>query len=165
MGILSYAMFLFFDLQVHVWGGISRRGATALAIFEGIMDSEFYQNILRDHLLPFIKEIYPDGHRFQQDNDPKHVSRSTLAWLRENDVNYWPTPPESPDCNPIENLWHQIKEHLRRHVKPSTKDELVNGIRNFWFTNLTPELCCRYIDHLKKVLPAVVEHNGHATGY
>ena len=151
-------------LQVHVWGAISRRGPAPLAIFEGTMDSQFYQDLLKNHLLPFIADSFPDGHRFQQDNDPKHVSKATIAWLKENNVNYWPTPPESPDCNPIENLWHQMKEHLRKNVKPSTKEELVNGIREFWRT-VTPEMCNRYIDHLKKVLPAVVEKEGQATGY
>lgn len=127
------------------------RGAASLAIFEGIMDSEFYQRVLEENLLPFIRTVYPDGHRFQQDNDPKHTSRSTLKWFADNNVNYWPTPAESPDCNPIENLWHQMKDHLRRRVKPSTKDELVNGIKEFWNETVTPDLCSRYISHLRKV--------------
>ena len=24
-------------------------------------------------------------------------------------INWWKTPPESPDANPIENLWHELK--------------------------------------------------------
>lgn len=152
------------SLQVHVWGAISRRGVAPLAIFQGIMDSVFYQRILEEHLLPFVRTVYPDGHRFMQDNDPKHVSRSTRAWMEEHHVNHWPTPPESPDLNPIENMWHQVKEHLRKNVKPTSKDELVNAIDAFWRT-IEPELCNRYIGHLKKVLPAVVEKNGQATGY
>ena len=143
-----------------MWGAISRRGPTSIAIFEGIMDSTFYQEILRRKLLPFIRDKYPEGHRFQQD-----VSRSTRQWLEDNNVNYWPTPPESPDMNPIENLWHQIKEHLRRHVKPSTKDELINGIQDYWNDHITVELCNRYIDHMHKVLPAVRDCEGFATGF
>jgi transposase len=42
--------------------------------------------------------------------------------------------PESPDLNPIENLWHELKEYLRREVKPSTKKELIDGINQFWHT-------------------------------
>lgn len=151
-------------LQVHVWGAISRRGRAGLAIFEGIMDSNFYHSILRDHLLPFVRSSYPDGHRFMQDNDPKHTSRATKAWFEENGVHWWPTPPESPDLNPIENVWHQMKEHIRKKVKPTSKEELINGIRDAWCL-LTPELCNRYISHLNKVIPKVIEVDGAASGY
>jgi transposase len=42
--------------------------------------------------------------------------------------------PESPDFNPIENLWHELKKHLRREVKPFKKKELIDGINQFWHT-------------------------------
>lgn len=86
----------FYILQVHVWAGISLEGATDICIFEGNMDSVVYKNILSHFLLPFVQRKYPTGHCFMQDNDPKHTSRSTLAWLGANGVNWWPTPPESP---------------------------------------------------------------------
>ena len=44
--------------------------------------------------------------------------------------------------NPIEMLWHELKSFLRRVVKPKVKDELVNGIHEFWRT-VTPENCQR----------------------
>ena len=49
--------------------------------------------------------------------------------------------------NPIENLWHELKEFIRKEVKPRTKDELVDGISKFWET-VTVEKCNRYINHL-----------------
>ena len=82
------------------------------------MDAAMYVDILRTTLKPFIHEVYPDSHRLMQDNDPKHTSRLAKAFFSDNNINWWKTPPESPDCNPIENLWHEMKEYLRREVKP-----------------------------------------------
>ena len=44
------------------------------------------------------------------------------------------TPPESPDLNPIENLWHELKDYLRGVIKPKNKQELIDGILTFWDT-------------------------------
>ena len=74
------------------------------------------------------------------------------------------TPPKNPDLNPIENLWHEMKHFIRTTAKSRNKEELLQGIHSFWAT-VTPEKCCRYIEHLRKVMPKVIEVNGEATGY
>ena len=145
-------------------GGISKHGPTELVIFEGIMDAVLYCQILETSLLPFIRNTLPE-HRFQQDNDPKHTSRYAKQFYTENNINWWETPPESPDLNPIELLWHELKWYIRKHVKLKTKEELVTGIRQFWTTRVTKEKCWRYINHVRtKVVSRVVELQGQATG-
>ena len=98
------------------------------------MDATLYVEVLRSTLLPFIDHKYPEGHRFMQDNDPKHTSRLATSFFATNNVNWWRTAPESPDLNPVENLWHEIKEYIRRDVKPKSKEELIKGIQSFWKT-------------------------------
>ena len=56
--------------KIHIWGGISARGATNVVMFSGIMNATRYTDILSAGLVPFLEEVYPDSHRFQQDNDP-----------------------------------------------------------------------------------------------
>ena len=118
-----------------MWAGISWVGATEIVVFEGMMDAEGYKDILRTALLPFIREKLPTHHRLMQDNDPIHTSRAVRQFMEEEGVNWWKTPPESPDCNPIENMWHELKEYLRREVKPQTKATLIEGIQRFWRTS------------------------------
>ena len=94
----------------------------------------------------------------------------------------WQTPPESPDLNPIENVWHELKvimaysncyytipfqEYLRREVKPKNQRELIEGIKSFWQTvDVTKCRLYRDIEHVKvKVVPKVIAVNGAATRY
>ena len=53
-------------VKVHVWAGISWLGATDVCIFEGIMDAPLFVDILGRTLLPFLRERFPDTHRFMQ---------------------------------------------------------------------------------------------------
>ena len=128
------------------------------------MDRFLFTEILDRTLVPFIEKEFPDSHRFMQDNDPKHTSIYARDFITENGINWWKTPAESPDLNPIENLWHELKEFSRREVKPRTKQELIDGILKFWET-VSIEKCNRYINHLNKVIPKVIELEGAATGY
>lgn len=128
------------------------------------MNAPLFIQILDRALVPFLNTRLDDGHRYMQDNDPKHTSRCARSYFEEKGINWWRTPPESPDLNPVENMWHELKEHIRREVKPHTKDELINGIIQFWNT-VSIAKCRKYINHLNKVIPRVIELNGEATGY
>ncbi|CAF0820676.1 unnamed protein product [Brachionus calyciflorus] len=79
-------------LKLLLWAGISCRGATPVCIFQGKMNSAGFIKILDRNLVPFIHNVFPDGHRLIMDNDRKHVSKETQKWLGENRINHWPTP-------------------------------------------------------------------------
>ena len=149
---------------MHIWGGISKRGATDVIIFTGIMDAERLVTVFEAGLLPFLRDRYPDGHRLQQDNDPKHASKRIEDFFELHGVNWWATPPESPDLNPIENVWGSLKQYLRSTFKPKNLEELKDGIKQFWAT-LTPTICACYINHLNKVMPKVIQKEGGPSGY
>ena len=117
--------------KVHIWGGISARGATRIVMFTGIMNAQRYAKILEKGLIPFITKYFPDGHRLQQDNDPKHNSNYVKNFFEDKHINWWKTPPESPDLNPIENVWGSLKQLLRSTYKPSNIEELKAGIQQF----------------------------------
>ena len=113
--------------------------ATDIAIFSGIMDAEFYVKLLDCCLVPFIRDTFHScEHRCMQDYDPKHVSLRAQCFFEESNINWWCTLPELPDLNPIENLWHELKDFLRAKVKPKNlAAELKAGIKTFWAT-VTP---------------------------
>lgn len=69
-------------VKIHIWGGISARGATNIIVFTGIMDAKHLSRVLEVGLLPFLRSHYPDGHCLQQDNDPKHSSKLIEDFLK-----------------------------------------------------------------------------------
>ena len=108
------------------------------------MKAPLYLQILENTWLPFLRDVFPNGHCFMQDNDLNirlglHGSScmTTIYW--------WKTSPESQDVNPIEKMWHKLKEYIRREVKSKTKQELITGTESFWET-VTKEKC-KYIRH------------------
>ena len=64
------------------------------------MDRFLYIDILQKTLVPFIDDVFPDGHRFMADNDPKHNSLAAREYLEDSGIFWWRRPAELP----IENL-------------------------------------------------------------
>ena len=122
---------------MHVWGGISARGATSVVIFTGTLIAT---RIRDSALVPFITNHYPEVPRFQEDNDPKHTSVWVRNYFEQQGINWWYTLPSGPDLNSIENVWGSLKQYLRTNVKPKTIEQLKIGIREFVHI-LTPSVC------------------------
>ena len=141
--------------KVHVWAGISKRGRSKICVFDGIMDRYLFKEILEETLIPSVEHLFPEGAHACRFNDPKHTSHFATQYLIDSNINWWKTPAESPDLNPIENLWHELKEFIRREIKPKTKDQLIQGILAFWETVDMPK-CLKYINHLNEVIPKVM---------
>ena len=91
-----------------------------------------------------------------QDNDPKHNSEVDKDFLAASNINWWRTPPESPDLNPIESQWLELKEYLRREIKLKTKEELIGGIELVW-GSVSGEKCRKYMTFTYRVIPKVIK--------
>ncbi|KAK3570216.1 hypothetical protein QTP86_016527, partial [Hemibagrus guttatus] len=73
--------------------------------------------------------------------DPKHTSKSTSEWLKKNKMKTLEWPSQSPDLNPIEMLWHDLKKVVHA-PKPSNVSELQQFCKDEW-AKIPPQRCNR----------------------
>ena len=92
--------------NIMVWGCMEWNGVGQLAEVEGRMNADQYVDILENHLLPSMQEfeIPVEELIFQQNNDPKHTSKKTSTWFKDNSVTLLDWPAQSLDLSPIEHL-------------------------------------------------------------
>ena len=78
-------------------------------------------------------QIDPDDAVFQHDNDPKHTALGTKKWLSDHQINVLTWPPQSPDLNPIEHLWSELKRRIHQlGRKISNITELWDKVQDVW---------------------------------
>lgn len=150
--------------NIMLWGCFSASGTGNLVRIEGIMKKEDYEKILRENLKQSATKLGL-GRRFvfQHDNDPKHTSHLVKNFLQKSKVNVIDWPAQSPDLNPIENLWSVLKSrvHVRR---PANLKQLEEFAKEEW-AMIPEETCLKLVENYTKRLKAVIKQKGHSIDY
>ncbi|KAK3509142.1 hypothetical protein QTP70_020254, partial [Hemibagrus guttatus] len=150
--------------SVMVWGCFAASGPGRLAVINGTMNSAVYQKILKENVRPSVCDLkLKCNWVLQLDNVPKHTSKSSPEWLKKNKMKTLEWPSQSPDLNPIEMLWHDLKKVVHAQ-KPSNVAELQQFCKDEW-AKIPPQRCNRLIASYGKRLIAVVAAKGGPTSY
>ena len=83
----------------------------------------------------------------------------------ENEVNSIPWPAQSPDLNPIENLWDELERQVRAHTPlPKNREDLWEILQEEWL-NFDTNKYQNLIDSMLRQIAAVIQSKGHPTKY
>ena len=152
-----------FGPALMLWGGISMRGQTPLAICRGTIGSDEYIQTLDSYLIPTMQTLYPDGYCLQQDNASCHVSRKTKEYLANQGIAVLSWPAQSPDLNVIENVWGLIKTKLAS-VMRTTVEDWEQRIMAIW-DEFSHDYMKSLVESMPRRLQQCIERNGGHTDY
>jgi len=125
------------------WGCFSIEGPGTLKPVTGMMNAVAYIEVLERKLIPELADKFPNGDGvFQQDLAPCHTAKKVAKFMTDNNIKTLPWPENSPDLNPIENLWALIKKRLRRH-DCTTKPKMIEAVIQIWFHDEEIKAMCR----------------------
>ena len=153
--------------SVMVWGAFSADGTAPLKHVQGKMTMLTYKQILIHHAKKAGIQLIGRGFVFQQDNDPKHKSRLCTNYLNSLEakkvlkIMIWP--PQSPDLNPIEQLWAYLDCAIDKS-KIKNGAQLFQEINRAWL-NIGKDVLVRYVKSIPARCRAVIAAKGGHTKY
>jgi len=155
-----------------VAGGFCARGLTKLHIVEPkkTVNADYYREKILPVYLEAMRErtLFPNPKKFilMQDGATCHTSKQNMAFIRASGIGLWETrwPGNSPDLNPIENLWSILKESAYKEPKPKTREELITRFQKSW-KNLSPGLLEKSAQSFKDRVEKMMAADGGHTKY
>ncbi len=138
-----------FPQLVMIWGAMSSAGVGPVCFLKSTVKAAIYQEILEHFMLPSADKLYGDADFiFQQDLAPAHTAKGTKSWFNDHGVTVLDWPANSPDLNPIENLWGIVKRKMR-DTRPNNADELKATVKETW-ASISPQQCHKLITSMPR---------------
>ena len=126
------------------------------------MNGQKYLDLLKNKL-----ELHMAVHKcsvFMQDGAPCHRAKIVTQFLKAQKINILDWPGNSPDLNPIENLWTNLKNKVSER-QPTNAKMLEQAIKEVWVRDISPAYCRNLVESMPRRLEAVIKAKGGPTKY
>jgi transposase len=166
-----------------VYGGISSRGKISLIFVTGTtglkksyvkqqggtyrgVSADGYTTMILTKVIPQAEKMFSHARwHLLQDGAPAHRAGSTkkaFARAQVRLVEKWPG--NSPDSNPIANVWSWMVRWISKHAHCITVDELKQAVLQAWKA-LPMTVIKSNINSMQERLRICIQRNGDHTGY
>lgn len=150
--------------SVMVWGAFSHNGTAGLYFLpqKTTMNGARYLKLLQEKLM-----LHMEIHQcsiFMQDGAPCHRARQVNDFLKSNNIELLDWPGNSPDLNPIENLWSVMKNKVAAK-QPTNLKSLEECIKQIWCKEFSNEYCQQLISSMPRRIKAVIDNKEGHTKY
>ncbi|XP_069962586.1 transposable element Tc3 transposase [Bactrocera oleae] len=125
-----------------------------------------YQEILETNLIPSIENHFSraDVPIFQDDTAPCHRAKMVKDYLSKIGVSSLEWPGNSPDLNPIENLWFVMMAQVAQK-RPKTLAELDRILEEVWYNGIAAGTLKNLINSMHERVKAITKSGGGSTKY
>lgn len=152
------------DHKIMVWGCFTRHGIGTAHHIEGIMDAPYYTKMISKRVPETINKYRMNAtYIYQQDNDPKHTAIHTREFFAQNKVRVMKWPSQSPDLNPIENVWSEINR-LTKDRNITTKLKCWEFFQEAW-SKIQTSFLEKLVDSMPKRCADVIKAKGYSIDY
>lgn len=149
--------------SVMVWAAITHDKKSALVILDSGRRTaqDFVDQVYKGPLHEFLQQC--DQPILMEDGAPIHRSNAPKVWRESHGVIKLEWPPQSPDLNPIENLWKQLKDAVqKRSATIKTAADLKNALVEAW-NDIEKDSWNVLIDSMPERIDAVLKAKGGST--
>jgi len=152
---------------INVWGGFTSKARTPLIRIIGRFNRHKYREIRDSTVLPFAVNEFGSVNNFilQKDNCKPHKANSIKYYLEEIGVERMTWLAQSPDLNPIENVWGLLKQKIRNLPRmPRNENHLFEILSQMW-NDLPQAYFAKLVESMRRRITAVQDNEGKSTKY
>lgn len=135
--------------RVSAIAAMTTDGIEDVYLVEGSVSGDIFCEYVRNSLLPVLQPFNGSNNKLNViiDNASIHHVDEVCRLIHSSGALLWFLPPYSPDLNPIEECFHQVKMFIRNNSATfhSLSDPRI--VISAAFASVAKEDCCAYINH------------------